>query len=51
MQGKTVVATGATFGVGVDFSDLQGARGYNGWRAYGRSKLANILFSARRRDG
>ncbi len=29
----------------LDFSDLQGARGYNGWRAYGRSKLANILFT------
>ena len=29
----------------LDFSDLQGAKGYNGWRAYGRSKLANILFT------
>jgi NAD(P)-dependent dehydrogenase (short-subunit alcohol dehydrogenase family) len=29
----------------LDFSDLQATRGYNGWRAYGRSKLANILFT------
>ena len=32
-------------GVSLDFSDLQCARGYNGWKAYGRSKLANILFT------
>jgi NAD(P)-dependent dehydrogenase (short-subunit alcohol dehydrogenase family) len=32
-------------GMRLDFSDLQGARRYNGWRAYGRSKLANILFT------
>ena len=32
-------------GMSLDFSDLQSARGYNGWRAYGRSKLANILFT------
>jgi NAD(P)-dependent dehydrogenase (short-subunit alcohol dehydrogenase family) len=38
----------------LDFSDLQSARGYNGWKAYGRSKLANILFTrelARRLEG
>ena len=29
----------------LDFSDLQSAKRYNGWRAYGRSKLANILFT------
>ena len=29
----------------LDFNDLQCARGYNGWKAYGRSKLANILFT------
>jgi retinol dehydrogenase 12 len=32
-------------GASLDFSDLQGARRYNGWQAYGRSKLANILFT------
>src|SRR5271165_5854397 len=32
-------------GMNLDFSDLQCARGYNGWRVYGRSKLANILFT------
>jgi NAD(P)-dependent dehydrogenase (short-subunit alcohol dehydrogenase family) len=29
----------------LDFADLQSAKGYNGWKAYGRSKLANILFT------
>ena len=29
----------------LDFSDLQGVKGYRGWRAYARSKLANILFT------
>jgi retinol dehydrogenase 12 len=29
----------------LDFSDLQGQHGYSGWRAYARSKLANILFT------
>ena len=32
-------------GARLDFSDLQGARRYSGWQAYGRSKLANILFT------
>ncbi|HZS39290.1 MAG TPA: SDR family oxidoreductase [Polyangia bacterium] len=38
----------------IDFEDLQGERGYAGFRAYGQSKLANILFTrelARRLDG
>ena len=30
---------------GLDFDDLQSARGYRGMRAYSRSKLANILFT------
>src|SRR5271165_4199722 len=41
-------------GTRLDFSDLQSARGYSGFRAYGRSKLANILFTreaARRLEG
>ena len=32
-------------GASLDFSDLQSAKGYNGFRVYGRSKLANILFT------
>ncbi len=32
-------------GMSLDFSDLQCARSFNGWKAYGRSKLANILFT------
>jgi NAD(P)-dependent dehydrogenase (short-subunit alcohol dehydrogenase family) len=47
-------ASAAHLGARLDFADLQGANGYNGWRAYGRSKLANILFTreaARRLSG
>lgn len=29
----------------LDFENLQGERGYGGWQAYCRSKLANILFT------
>jgi NAD(P)-dependent dehydrogenase (short-subunit alcohol dehydrogenase family) len=41
---------------GIEFDNLSGARGYGPWKAYGQSKLANILFTkelARRlgRDG
>ncbi|MBV8106203.1 MAG: SDR family oxidoreductase [Hyphomicrobiales bacterium] len=32
-------------GMNLDFYDLQCARGFNGRKAYGRSKLANILFT------
>ena len=32
-------------GASLDFSDLQSAKGYNGFKVYGRSKLANILFT------
>lgn len=38
----------------LDFADLQGQHRYSGWRAYARSKLANILFTyelARRLEG
>ncbi len=38
-------ASSAHAGSRLDFNDLQCARGYNGWKAYGRSKLANILFT------
>ncbi|MGZ6791420.1 MAG: hypothetical protein ACXVFV_00585, partial [Mycobacteriales bacterium] len=30
----------------MDFDDLMGSRGYKRWRAYGQSKLANLLFTA-----
>lgn len=30
---------------GLDFDDLMLTRGYNAWKAYGRSKLANLLFT------
>lgn len=29
----------------IDFDDLQGARSYRAWRAYGQSKLADLLFA------
>jgi NAD(P)-dependent dehydrogenase (short-subunit alcohol dehydrogenase family) len=38
----------------LDFDDLQSVRAYDGWTAYARSKLANVLFTyelARRLDG
>lgn len=31
--------------VGIDFDNLAGERGYQAWQAYGRSKLANLLFA------
>ena len=39
---------------GLNFDDLQNRKGYNGLRAYGQSKLANVLFTyelARRLEG
>jgi WW domain-containing oxidoreductase len=30
--------------VGIEFDNLSGERGYSSWRAYGQSKLANVLF-------
>ena len=30
---------------GIQFDNLSGAKGYSQWRAYGQSKLANILFA------
>jgi len=39
------VASEAHRGARLDFADLQTAQAYNGWKAYQRSKLANILFT------
>jgi NAD(P)-dependent dehydrogenase (short-subunit alcohol dehydrogenase family) len=50
MQGRegarvvTVSSTAHRFGR-IRFDDLQGERRYGRWRAYGQSKLANILFA------
>jgi NAD(P)-dependent dehydrogenase (short-subunit alcohol dehydrogenase family) len=38
-------ASAAHYGARLDFDDLQCERGYSAWRAYNRSKLANILFT------
>jgi NAD(P)-dependent dehydrogenase (short-subunit alcohol dehydrogenase family) len=40
------VASDEANGAQIDFADLGGERKYSGWRAYGQSKLANILFTA-----
>lgn len=31
--------------MGIDFDNLAGERSYDAWQAYGRSKLANVLFA------
>lgn len=38
-------ASAAHQGASLDFDDLQSAKGYGGFKVYGRSKLANILFT------
>ncbi len=38
-------ASAAHKGAKLDFDDLQGAKSYSAWGAYGRSKLMNILFT------
>jgi len=48
------VASAAHRGARLDFDDLQGERSYSAWSAYGRAKLANIMFTyalARRLEG
>ncbi|HVM81399.1 MAG TPA: SDR family oxidoreductase [Stellaceae bacterium] len=54
LQDRLVVAPGARVvnvasrahqGAVLDFDDLNLERGYTGWKAYQRSKLANILFT------
>lgn len=39
------VSSGAHVLGRIDFDDLQGERSYSRWRAYGQSKLANLLFA------
>ncbi len=39
------VASGSHVGARIDFTDLQGKKRYGGFRAYGQSKLANVLFT------
>ena len=39
------VSSNAHHGATLDFDDLQLEHGFNGWRAYSSSKLANILFT------
>jgi NAD(P)-dependent dehydrogenase (short-subunit alcohol dehydrogenase family) len=48
------VASDAHRGAKINFADPNGERSFSGWRAYGQSKLANILFTrelARRIEG
>jgi NAD(P)-dependent dehydrogenase (short-subunit alcohol dehydrogenase family) len=50
MQGRAdarvvTVSSGAHRTGHIAFDDLQGERSYNRWRAYGQSKLANLLFA------
>ncbi len=39
------VASAAHQGAVIDFDDLEGKKRFNGWKAYGQSKLANIMFT------
>ena len=44
--GRVVTVSSAMHRVGaIDFDDLQAERRYSRWRAYGQSKLANLLFT------
>jgi retinol dehydrogenase-14 len=48
------VSSGSHYNQVMDFNDLQVSHSYSPWKAYGRSKLANILFTyelARRLSG
>ncbi|MCL6454211.1 MAG: SDR family oxidoreductase [Alicyclobacillus sp.] len=39
------VSSAAHLNARLDFGNLQGERGYRRWRAYGQSKLANLMFA------
>jgi len=48
------ITSSAHHGTEIDFDDLQGEKKYSGYRAYGQSKLANVLFTyqlAKRLEG
>ena len=48
------VSSAAHLGAEIDFEDIQNSKKYSGLRAYGRSKLANLMFTyalARRLEG
>jgi len=48
-RGRVVVVSSAAHAAapreGIRFDDLDASKGYSRWRAYGQSKLANILFA------
>ena len=44
------VASGAHKGVDIDINDLEMKKNYNGWVAYKKSKLCNILFTRKLRE-
>lgn len=45
-QGRVVTVSSQAHRMGtIDFDDLMGERRYDKWRAYGQSKLANLLFT------
>ena len=48
-DGRVVVVSSSAHGAapvgGIQFENLSGEKGYDGWTAYGQSKLANILFA------
>ena len=45
-SGRVVnIASSAHRNIKLDFNDIQGIKNYNGWPAYGRSKLMNIMFT------
>ncbi len=39
------VTSGAQYFGRIDYDDLQGEHGYDRWKAYGQSKLANVMFA------
>ncbi len=44
-QPRVVTLSSGAHRIGrINFDDLQGERRYNNWRAYGQSKLANLMF-------
>lgn len=44
-QGRIVVVSSMAHGSRIDFDNLNGEKDYEGWQAYGLSKLCNILYT------